>query len=179
MTSRSRSSTAAVCHTDLHLSRDDWKEWGPANYPCVPGHEIVGRVIATGSDAKRHAVGDVVAVGTMIDSCQHCDQCHRNEEQMCRNGVTITYNAVDRIDGSPTYGGFSKHIVVREEFALRVPDGLDASRAAPLLCAGITVYSPLRQWNVGARQPRRRRRHWWPRPPGGALRRGTRGHCHG
>jgi uncharacterized zinc-type alcohol dehydrogenase-like protein len=138
-----------ICHTDLHLARDAWKDWGPANYPLVPGHEIVGRVTAIGSGVTRHAVGDRVAVGTMVDSCQHCDQCRRDQEQMCREYPTITYNGVDRIDGSPTYGGFSKTMVVREEFVLRMPDGLDASRAAPLLCAGITVYSPLRLWNVG------------------------------
>ncbi len=138
-----------ICHTDLHLSRDDWKDWGPAEYPCVPGHEIIGRVVDVGGSVTRHAVGDTVAIGTMIDSCQHCDQCRRGEEQMCREYPTITYNGHDRIDGSVTYGGFSKHIVVREEFVLRVPEGLDPSRAGPLLCAGITVYSPLRQWNVG------------------------------
>jgi uncharacterized zinc-type alcohol dehydrogenase-like protein len=138
-----------ICHTDLHLARNAWKDWGPTHYPCVPGHEIIGRVTALGSGVTRHAVGDTVAVGTIVDSCQHCDQCRRDQEQMCREYPTITYNAFDRIDGSPTYGGFSKHLVVREEFALRMPDGLDPSRAAPLLCAGITVYSPLRLWNVG------------------------------
>jgi uncharacterized zinc-type alcohol dehydrogenase-like protein len=94
-------------------------------------------------------VGDFVAVGTIVDSCRHCDQCRRNEEQMCREFATYTYNGFDRLDRSPTYGGFSKHLVVREEFALRVSDALDMSRVAPLLCAGITVYSPLRLWNVG------------------------------
>jgi uncharacterized zinc-type alcohol dehydrogenase-like protein len=138
-----------ICHTDLHLARNAWKDWGPTNYPCVPGHEIVGRVTAVGRGVTRHAVGGIVAVGTMVDSCQHCDQCRRDQEQMCRESPTITYNGFDRIDGTPTLGGFSKHLVVREEFALRVPDGLDASRAAPLLCAGITVYSPLRLWGVG------------------------------
>ncbi len=138
-----------ICHTDLHLSRNDWKDWGPTHYPCVPGHEIVGRVVEVGAGVTRHAVGDTVAVGTIVDSCQHCDQCRRDEEQMCREGPTLTYNGVDRIDGSPTHGGFSKHFVVREEFALRLPEGLDPARAAPLLCAGITVYSPLRTWNVG------------------------------
>jgi uncharacterized zinc-type alcohol dehydrogenase-like protein len=138
-----------ICHTDLHLARNAWKDWGPTHYPCVPGHEIIGRVTALGGSATRHAVGDTVAVGTMVDSCQHCDQCHRDQEQMCREYPTITYNGHDRIDGSLTYGGFSKHVVVREEFALKVPDALDPSRAAPLLCAGITVYSPLRLWNVG------------------------------
>ncbi|WP_346837000.1 NAD(P)-dependent alcohol dehydrogenase [Microbulbifer sp. SAOS-129_SWC] len=135
-----------ICHTDLHQVRNDW---GRSNYPLVPGHEIVGRVIDVGSDVAHYKVGDTVAVGCMVDSCQHCDQCHHGEEQMCREGMTQTYNDVDRITGDRTYGGYSKHLVVREEFVLGVPDGLDASRAAPLLCAGITTYSPLRTWNVG------------------------------
>jgi uncharacterized zinc-type alcohol dehydrogenase-like protein len=138
-----------ICHTDLHQSRNDWKDWGPTQYPCVPGHEMVGRVVGLGGAVSSRAVGDIVAIGTMVDSCQHCDQCHRGEEQMCREGATYTYGGHDRIDGSLTYGGFSKHIVVREEFALRVPDSLDPSLVGPLLCAGITVYSPLRLWNVG------------------------------
>lgn len=138
-----------VCHSDLHQARDDWKEWGPTAYPCVPGHEIIGRVVETGSGVTAHAVGDAVAVGTIVDSCQHCDQCRRGEEQMCREFPTVTYNGRDRISGEPTLGGYSKHIVVREDFVLRLPAGLDPSRAGPLLCAGITVYSPLRTWNVG------------------------------
>ncbi|SCM75304.1 putative oxidoreductase, Zn-dependent and NAD(P)-binding [uncultured Pleomorphomonas sp.] len=135
-----------VCHTDLHMTRNDW---GGSIYPMVPGHEIVGRVSAIGSAVSRFKVGDPVAVGTIIDSCMQCDQCRRNEEQMCRKGVTLTYNGQDRVTGDITYGGYSSHIVVREEFVLRVPDGLDLARAAPLLCAGITTYSPLRNWNVG------------------------------
>lgn len=138
-----------ICHTDLHLVRDLWKDWHPSQYPCVPGHEIIGRVVNVGDDVIGHAVGDLVAVGTMIDSCEHCDQCRRDQEQMCREGATITYGAFDRIDGSLTLGGFSKHMVVRDTFALHLPDNLDPSRAAPLLCAGITVYSPLRLYNVG------------------------------
>lgn len=138
-----------VCHSDLHQTRDDWKDWGPTRYPCIPGHEVIGRVVAVGSGVHRHAVGDTVAVGTIVDSCQHCDQCHRGEEQLCREFPTVTYNGQDRIDGTTTFGGYAKHLVVREEFVLKVPAGLDASRAGPLLCAGITVYSPLRQWNVG------------------------------
>ncbi|HEV8392485.1 MAG TPA: NAD(P)-dependent alcohol dehydrogenase [Dongiaceae bacterium] len=135
-----------ICHTDLHQARN---EWGWSMYPIVPGHEIVGRVIEVGAEVTRHKVGDAVAVGCMVDSCLHCDQCHKGEEQLCREGMTQTYNALDRITGERTYGGYSKHLVVREEFALRVPCGLDLSRAAPLLCAGITTYSPLRTWNVG------------------------------
>ncbi|WP_215751320.1 MULTISPECIES: NAD(P)-dependent alcohol dehydrogenase [unclassified Gluconobacter] len=135
-----------VCHSDLHQARNDWK-W--SQYPMVPGHEIVGRVTATGKAVTRYKVGDAVAVGCMVDSCQTCDQCRKGEEQLCREGNTQTYNDKDRITGERTYGGYSKHLVVREEFALKVPETLDLSRAAPLLCAGITTYSPLRTWNAG------------------------------
>jgi uncharacterized zinc-type alcohol dehydrogenase-like protein len=135
-----------VCHTDLHMSRNDW---GFSVYPVVPGHEIIGRVSGIGSGVSRFKVGDDVAVGTIVDSCMACEQCRRHEEQMCREGVTITYNGQDRVTGDITYGGYSNHMVVREEFVLRVPEGLDLARAGPLLCAGITVYSPLRTWNVG------------------------------
>ena len=135
-----------ICHTDLHQARNDW---GWRKYPIVPGHGIVGRVTGVGHEVTRYKVGDHVAVGCMVDSCQQCDQCRRGEEQLCRKGNTQTYNDRDRITCEPTYGGYSKHLVVREEFALRVPDGLDLSKTAPLLCAGITTYSPLRTWNVG------------------------------
>jgi uncharacterized zinc-type alcohol dehydrogenase-like protein len=135
-----------VCHTDLHSTRNDW---GSATYPLVPGHEIIGRVLEVGREVTRHTVGDVVAVGTMVDACLACDQCKKGEEQLCRSGPTYTFGSPDRTTGETTKGGYARHIVVREEFALRVPKGLDLSRAAPLLCAGITVYSPLRMWNVG------------------------------
>ncbi len=135
-----------VCHSDLHQARDDW---GFSTFPIVPGHEIVGRVTEVGSAVKRYKVGDAVAVGCMVDSCQECDQCRKGEEQLCRQANTQTYNSRDRISKEPTYGGYSKHLVVREEFVLRVPDALDLAKAAPLLCAGITTYSPLRTWNVG------------------------------
>ncbi len=135
-----------VCHSDLHQARNDWS-W--SQYPIVPGHEIIGRVTAVGGEVTRTKVGDHVAVGCMVDSCQRCDQCRKGEEQLCREGNTQTYNGKDRITGAPTFGGYSKHLVVREEFTLRVPDGLDLSKAAPLLCAGITTYSPLRTWAVG------------------------------
>jgi len=134
-----------VCHSDLHYARNDW---GFSAYPAVPGHEIVGRVTAVGPDVTRHAVGDHVAVGCLVDSCLECDQCHKGEEQMCRHGATGTYGGSEPIMGTPTRGGYSKHIVVREEFVLKVPPALDIARAAPLLCAGITTYSPLRTWNV-------------------------------
>jgi uncharacterized zinc-type alcohol dehydrogenase-like protein len=135
-----------VCHSDLHMVQNDW---GGSVYPLVPGHEIVGRVTAVGNDVTLFKVGDSVAVGCMVDSCQHCDQCHHGEEQYCREGMTPTYGGLDRLTKEITQGGYSKHVVVRQEFVLSVPAGLDLSRAAPLLCAGITTYSPLRTWNVG------------------------------
>src|SRR5260370_33690711 len=135
-----------ICHTDLNQVRNDW---GFTQYPIVPGHEIVGRVIEVGSEVKRHKVGDAVAIGCIVDSCQHCDQCGKGEEQLCHENATQTYNDHDRITKERTYGGYSKNYVVREEFALKVPDGLDPTHAAPLLCAGITTYSPLRTWNIG------------------------------
>ena len=135
-----------VCHSDLHTARNDW---GWSYYPIVPGHEIVGRVIEIGPDVTRYKLGDYVAVGCMVDSCMECDQCHKGEEQLCREGNTGTYAGADRITGEHTQGGYSKHLVVREEFCLRMPEGLDLARAAPLLCAGITTWSPLRTWNVG------------------------------
>lgn len=135
-----------VCHSDLHTARNDW---GWSYYPIVPGHEIVGRVIDIGPDVTRYNVGDHVAVGCMVDSCMECDQCHNGEEQLCREGSTGTYAGHDRLSHEPTQGGYSKHLVVREEFCLRVPEGLDLAKTAPLLCAGITTYSPLRTWNVG------------------------------
>jgi alcohol dehydrogenase (NADP+) len=136
-----------VCHSDLHQARNDW---GNSAYPVVPGHEIVGVVRAVGSDVKSFAPGDKVAVGCLVDSCLECEQCHSHQEQYCYTRATGTYNGKDRRDGSPTYGGYSSGIVVREEFVLRIPDALDMKRAAPLLCAGITTYSPLKHWKVGA-----------------------------
>jgi len=135
-----------VCHSDLHTARNDW---GWSYYPIVPGHEIIGRVTEVGPQVTAYKVGDRVGVGCMVDSCLHCDQCHKGEEQLCREGSTGTYASADRITGEPTQGGYSKHLVVREEFCLRVPDNLDLAKVAPLLCAGITTYSPLRTWNIG------------------------------
>lgn len=134
-----------VCHSDLHTARNDW---GWTVYPAIPGHEIVGRVTAIGSGVSRYKIGDAVAVGCMVDACMTCDQCRKGEEQLCREGNTNTYNGKDRVSGQNTLGGYSKHLVVREEFVLRVPESLDLSKVAPLLCAGITTYSPLRTWNV-------------------------------
>jgi uncharacterized zinc-type alcohol dehydrogenase-like protein len=135
-----------VCHTDIHHSRDDW---GRANYPMVPGHEIVGRVLEVGEAVTRYRVGDLVGVGCMVDSCRTCAACGKGWEQYCERGSTFTYNGVDRQDGTPTFGGYSDHVVVAQDFVLKLPEGLDPAGAAPLLCAGITTYSPLRHWNVG------------------------------
>ncbi|MBI6191128.1 NAD(P)-dependent alcohol dehydrogenase [Providencia rettgeri] len=136
---------SGVCHSDLHTVNGDW---GSQPYPLVPGHEIVGRVIEVGALVKKYKVGDNVAVGCMVDSCQDCDQCHDHEEQFCRHGMTATYGAPDRITGEITQGGYSKHIIVREEFVLNMPVDLDLSKSAPILCAGITTYSPLKHWGV-------------------------------
>ncbi|MEB1611110.1 NAD(P)-dependent alcohol dehydrogenase [Xanthomonas campestris pv. campestris] len=135
-----------VCHSDLHTARNDW---GMSYYPIVPGHEIVGRVIEVGAQVSRYKVGDHVAVGCMVDSCRECDQCRKGDEQLCRQWPIYTYSGHDRISGEPTQGGYAKHLVVSDAFCLRVPEGLDLARAAPLLCAGITCYSPLRTWGVG------------------------------
>ena len=135
-----------VCHSDLHWARNDW---GGTVFPTVPGHEIVGRVTAVGSDVTQHRIGDHVGVGCMVDSCLACDQCRKGDEQLCREGNVATYGGLDRTTRQPTLGGYSKHLVVREEFVLRLPPGLDLARAAPLLCAGITTYSPLRTWHAG------------------------------
>jgi uncharacterized zinc-type alcohol dehydrogenase-like protein len=135
-----------VCHSDLHQARNDWRN---TVYPCIPGHEIVGQVAAVGRSVKRYKAGDWVAVGCLVDSCRECSECTAGREVFCQKGSTLTYNGKDRQTGDITFGGYSSHIVVREEFVLRMPDGLDPARAAPLLCAGITTYSPLRHWQVG------------------------------
>jgi hypothetical protein len=135
-----------ICHSDLHQARDDW---GTAKYPMIPGHEIIGRVIEVGSDVTKYKVGDNVAVGCIVDSCRECDQCKAGDEQHYRDGMTVVFNSEDRVTGDNTYGGFSKHIVVREEYVLSVPDALNISRAAPILCAGITTYAPLKNYHVG------------------------------
>ena len=136
-----------VCHSDLHTARS---EWGPANYPCVPGHEIVGRVSAVGDGVSKFKVGDLVGVGCMVDSCQHCQPCADGLEQYCENGFTGTYDSPEQVSRANTLGGYSDHIVVHEKFVLRVShDEKDLAAVAPLLCAGITTYSPLRQWKVG------------------------------
>jgi uncharacterized zinc-type alcohol dehydrogenase-like protein len=135
-----------VCHTDLHVARN---HGGSTRYPLVPGHEIVGRVTSVGSEVTRFKVGDKVGVGCMVDSCGHCGACANGLEQACQEGATFTYGFSDRRDGTPTQGGYSDRIVVADRFVLRIPDSLDPAGAAPLLCAGITTWSPLHQWKVG------------------------------
>ena len=136
-----------VCHTDIHFAQNDW---GVTEYPVVPGHEIVGRVTAVGSDVKAFKEGDVVGVGCMVDSCRTCSACEAGLEQYCAEGMTGTYNGEDRHDQSITYGGYSERVVVSERFVVKVPEKLDIKSAAPLLCAGITTYSPLRHYGVKA-----------------------------
>lgn len=135
-----------VCHSDLHTARNDW---GGTVYPSVPGHEIVGKIVKVGSDVTKLKVGDFAAVGCLVDSCQTCDSCKQDLEQYCLNGFTGTYNGKDKHLGNRTFGGYSQSIVVDEHFVLKVPSNLDLAATAPLLCAGITTWSPLRHWKVG------------------------------
>jgi uncharacterized zinc-type alcohol dehydrogenase-like protein len=135
-----------VCHSDLHTARN---EWGGTIYPCVPGHEIVGRVTKVGDHVKKYKVGDLVGVGCLVDSCRECDNCKEGLEQYCSNGMVGTYNGQQKDGSGVTYGGYSKQIVVTEDFVLRVSGKLPLAGVAPLLCAGITTYSPLRHWKVG------------------------------
>ena len=138
-----------ICHSDLHQVRD---EWGDAIFPMVPGHEIVGRVTQVGAEVKKFKVGDRVGVGCLVDSCRECGSCKDGLEQFCEGGFVGTYNAVERDGVTPTYGGYSDKVVVEQRFVLNIPENLDAAGAAPLLCAGITTYSPLRHWKVGKGQ---------------------------
>ena len=135
-----------VCHSDLHQARD---EWDGSIFPMVPGHEVVGRVTAVGAEVTKVKVGDAAGVGCMVDSCRKCAACHQGLEQYCPEPFVATYNSREYGSGTPTYGGYSKAIVVDEHFVLRLPENLDMAAAAPLLCAGITTYSPLRHWNAG------------------------------
>ena len=135
-----------VCHSDLHTARNDW---GMTLYPAVPGQENVGKVTRVGAVVSKFKVGDVVGVGCLVDSCRTCSSCRRDLEQYCLNGWTGTYNSPDKYLGTPTFGGYSEKIVVTEDFVLRMPENLDLAASAPLLCAGITTWSPLRHWNVG------------------------------
>ena len=136
---------AGICHSDIHTVNGDW---GPQPFPVVPGHEIVGLVTEVGTDVTRHQVGDRVGVGCMVNSCGECDNCRNGDEQYCVKGMVGTYAATDR-DGTTTQGGYSTHVVVDADYVLSVPASLDPAAAAPLLCAGITTYAPLRHWNAG------------------------------
>jgi uncharacterized zinc-type alcohol dehydrogenase-like protein len=142
-----------ICHSDIHMARNEWG--GGTHYPFVPGHEIVGRVTAVGSKVSTYKAGDLVGVGCLVDSCRTCPSCNDGLEQYCENGWTGTYGSEDKIGGTPhthTFGGYSDRIIVDQRFVLRIPDNLDPAAAAPLLCAGITTYSPLKHWKVGAGQ---------------------------
>ena len=134
-----------ICHSDIHFARG---EWGEIPYPAVPGHEIAGIVAEVGSEVTRFAAGDRVGVGCMVNSCRECENCLAGEEQYCLRGNTQTYGSTDR-DGTITYGGYSDHVIVDQDFVLNIPDGIELDAAAPLLCAGITTYSPLHHWNAG------------------------------
>lgn len=138
-----------VCHSDIHQARNEWHN---TVYPCVPGHEIVGRITRVGEQVSKFKVGEMSAVGCMVDSCRSCPSCEAGLEQYCLSFPTFTYNGVDKHLGGHTYGGYSTHVVVDEAFVLRVPEGMDLAATAPLLCAGITTYSPLRHWKVGPGQ---------------------------
>lgn len=141
-----------ICHSDIHSARN---EWGGAFYPLVPGHEIIGRVSAVGNKVTRFKAGEIVGVGCLVDSCRHCHACSNGLEQYCENGWTATYNSEDKIGGTDhkyTFGGYSSKITVSERFVLHIPENLDPAGAAPLLCAGITTYSPLKHWKVGPGQ---------------------------
>ena len=136
-----------VCHSDIHTARN---EWGRTKYPIVPGHEIVGKVGAVGADVTKHKLGDTVGVGCLVDACLACPACHDGDEQYCEKGSVGTYGGIEPVTGGPTHGGYSKQIVVRDEFVLKVSDVLNPAEVAPLLCAGITSWSPLKHWNVKA-----------------------------
>jgi len=138
-----------ICHTDVHISRN---EWHGTTYPCVPGHEIVGRVVKVGAHVKKFKEGDLAGVGCMVDSCRTCENCKDDLEQFCTNGTTFTYNAPDKISGGLTYGGYSDSVVVDEAYTLHIPKNLDLAATAPLLCAGITTYSPLRHYKISKGQ---------------------------
>jgi alcohol dehydrogenase (NADP+) len=135
-----------VCHSDLHTAKNEWRN---TRYPVVPGHEIIGKVSSVGAQVTKYKVGDTVGVGCMVDSCRTCEACKQGLEQYCEAGFASTYNSAEPQTGQPTRGGYSQRIVVKDEFVLRLPNGLDPAKSAPLLCAGITLYSPLKHWGAG------------------------------
>ncbi|WP_026953693.1 NAD(P)-dependent alcohol dehydrogenase [Algoriphagus vanfongensis] len=135
-----------ICHSDLHAAKNDW---GGSTYPLVPGHEIVGKITEIGSEVSKFKVGDLAAIGCIVDSCGTCSHCHEGEEQFCESGWTVVFNSPDKISGGMTYGGFSEQIVADADYVLKMSDKVDLAASAPVLCAGITVYSPLKHWKVG------------------------------
>ena len=139
-------SYCGICHSDIHTARG---EWGATGYPCVPGHEIVGEVVQLGKKVKRFKLGDAVGVGCFVDSCGKCANCKAHEEQLCMTGATFTYGSVDKVSGGHTLGGYASHITVKDKYVLKVKKGLPMDRVAPLLCAGITTYSPLKKFGAG------------------------------
>jgi uncharacterized zinc-type alcohol dehydrogenase-like protein len=142
-----------ICHSDIHQARDEWKSWGPTAYPCIPGHEVIGRVQAVGKAVTKFKVGDIGGVGCMVNSCRTCENCAADREQNCTKGATFTYNSPDSDKkGEHTFGGYSDKMVVTEHFVIRIPPGMDLAATAPLLCAGITTFSPMQHWKVAAKQ---------------------------
>jgi uncharacterized zinc-type alcohol dehydrogenase-like protein len=137
-----------ICHSDIHQARNEWPATVPTTYPVVPGHEIIGRVRAVGNQVTEFRVNDIGGVGCMVDSCRACENCLSDREQNCLNGTTFTYNSPDKVSGGLTYGGYSDKMVVKEHFVVRIPPGVDLPAMAPLLCAGITTFSPMRYWKV-------------------------------
>lgn len=143
----------AICHSDIHIARQEWGPPYPAtNFPCVPGHEIVGRVAAVGSGVSKFRVGDIAGAGAMIDSCGECENCLNDLEQYCVKGWTLNFNSPDKISGGYNFGGFSERVVIPERFVVRVPPGMNLAATAPLLCAGITTFSPMQHWSVASGQ---------------------------
>jgi uncharacterized zinc-type alcohol dehydrogenase-like protein len=141
-----------ICHSDIHQARDEWASWNPTRYPCVPGHEIIGRVRAVGGAVTKFKAGDIAGVGCMVNSCGTCDNCLADREQNCLKGTTFTYNSPDPTTGGHTFGGYSDKVVVSEHFAIRIPPGVDLAATAPLLCAGITTFSPMQHWKLARGQ---------------------------